>query len=91
MNEMIETPGQALNLVKKALRVEGYDIDQTESVKDGDTEYFMVTGEVVRQEDLMGIGRFTASVTEAGTYRIHSGTFGLIDSEAEEVDPFYML
>ena len=44
MTEMIETPGQALNLVKNALRAEGYDIDQTESVKDGDTEYFTVTG-----------------------------------------------
>ena len=92
---LIETPGQAMELVMKALRVEQFNVDQVESVRDTEdgtpTEYFNVTGELVRQEDLIGVGRFTALVAEDGTYKIKGGAFGLIDSESEEADPFYML
>jgi len=70
----VNTPGEAMRVAQAVLRHHGYSIDQVEAWHD-EGEYFKVSGLLV-DDDLATAGRFVASVTEAGTYKIAGGPLG---------------
>lgn len=81
----INNPGEAMRLVQAVLRQNGFTTDRVKAHLDDD-EWFEVVGDLVRESDLMSLNQFRAAVAEDGTYRVHSGAFGIITNDGD--DPF---